>query len=70
VFHGQGGYDWETVYNMPLWLRRFTYNKLYEHYQQKEGENSTDNRIQEGIKQALIERQAKEATYITKASKK
>lgn len=43
---------------------------MYEHYQQKEGENNTDNKIQEGIKQALIERQAKEATYITKASQK
>jgi hypothetical protein len=54
---------------MPLWLRRFTYNKLYEHYQEKENENSTDSKIQEGIKKALIERQAKEATYTTKASK-
>jgi hypothetical protein len=68
VFYGKGGYDWETVYNMPLWLRRFTYNKLYEHYQEKEND-STDKSIQEGIKQALIERQAKEATYMTKASK-
>jgi hypothetical protein len=32
VFHGQGGYDWETVYNMPIWLRRFTFHKLKEHY--------------------------------------
>lgn len=54
---------------MPLWLRRFTFNKLYEHYQEKE-DNNTDKKIQEDIKQALIERQAKEATYITKASKK
>ncbi len=70
VFYGKGGYDWETVYNMPLWLRRFTYSKLYEHYIQKESESSTDSKIQQGIKQALIERQAKEATYTAKASKK
>ncbi len=55
---------------MPLWLRRFTYSKLYEHYIQKESESSTDSKIQQGIKQALIERQAKEATYTAKASKK
>ena len=30
VFHGQGGYDWETVYNMPVWLRNFTFNKIKE----------------------------------------
>jgi hypothetical protein len=21
VFYGNGGYDWHTVYNMPIWLR-------------------------------------------------
>jgi len=32
VFNGQGGYDYQTVYNMPIWLRRFTFQKLKEHY--------------------------------------
>jgi len=32
VFHGKGGYDWHTVYNMPIWLRRFTFNKIQTHY--------------------------------------
>ncbi len=32
VFNGQGGYDYETVYNMPIWLRKFTFQKLKEHY--------------------------------------
>jgi len=32
VFHGQGGYDWETIYNMPTWLRRFTFSKIKEYY--------------------------------------
>jgi len=31
-FYGQGGYDWSTVYDMPVWLRRFTFNKINEHY--------------------------------------
>lgn len=35
VFHGQGGYDWETVYNMPLWLRRFTFEQIKDYYNQK-----------------------------------
>jgi hypothetical protein len=25
VFHGRGGYDFETVYNMPIWLRNATF---------------------------------------------
>ena len=24
MFYGRGGYDYRTVYEMPLWLRRFT----------------------------------------------
>jgi len=31
-FYGKGGYDWSTVYDMPVWLRRFTFNKINEHY--------------------------------------
>ena len=32
VFHGQGGYDYNTIYSMPLWLRKFTFNKIQEYY--------------------------------------
>jgi len=32
IFYGNGGYDWGTVYNMPIWLRKFTYVKIKEHY--------------------------------------
>jgi hypothetical protein len=35
VFHGKGGYTWETVYNMPIWLRNYTFNLLEEHYSEK-----------------------------------
>jgi len=35
VFHGKGGYDWNTVYNMPRWLRLFTFNKINEFYQKE-----------------------------------
>ena len=53
VFHGQGGYDWETVYNMPIWLRKFTFHKLKEHYdKQNETQNndlsSQTSQIKEG----------------------
>jgi len=53
IFHGNGGYDWETVYNMPVWLRRFTFNKLREYYenqnkQQNEDLASQSQKIKEG----------------------
>ena len=32
VFYGKGGYDWETAYNLPTWLRNYTHNKIFEHY--------------------------------------
>lgn len=34
-FHGKGGYDWLTIYNMPRWLRQFTFNKINEFYQKE-----------------------------------
>ena len=36
VFHGNGGYDFHTVYNMPIWLRNFTFKKLEEHYKKEQ----------------------------------
>lgn len=42
VFHGQGGYDWETVYNMPIWLRKFTFNKMREHYEKQNASQNED----------------------------
>tara|TARA_Y100000356_G_C11025532_1_gene165741 strand:+ start:41 stop:385 length:345 start_codon:yes stop_codon:yes gene_type:complete len=38
VFHGNGGYDWNTVYNMPIWLRRFTFIELKKYYDEEKKE--------------------------------
>lgn len=32
VFFGKGGYDLETVYHLPIWLRRFIYSEITKHY--------------------------------------
>ena len=42
VFHGQGGYDWETVYNMPIWLRKFTFKKIQDWYDKQNANNNED----------------------------
>jgi hypothetical protein len=45
VFHGKGGYDWHTIYNMPIWLRNFTFKKIQEFYdeEKKSYDNSKSN---------------------------
>jgi hypothetical protein len=35
VFYGNGGYDWHTVYDMPIWLRRLTFNMIKQAVEQK-----------------------------------
>ena len=31
IFHGNGGYDFGTIYNMPIWLRNFTFKQIDDH---------------------------------------
>ena len=35
VFHGKGGFDWHTVYNMPIWLRNMTMKRISEFYEEQ-----------------------------------
>jgi len=37
-FYGQGGYDWPTVYNLPIMHREFIYNKIRDHYDKQNTE--------------------------------
>lgn len=53
VFHGKGGYDWHTIYNMPIWLRKYTFNEIRNYYEEEkeaaEGKSKTG-----GGKQTVI----------------
>jgi len=52
VFHGNGGYDWHTLYNMPIWLRNFTFKKIEEWYKkQEEAQNKQQNMLKNDPKQ-------------------
>ena len=53
VFHGKGGYDWNTIYNMPRWLRIFTFNKINDFYQ-KENEANENTSSGNSNKSTLI----------------
>ena len=82
VFNGKGGYDWETVYNMPIWLRNFTFKKMREHYdneasqiKKSQGKSNgsttlmdSDGKVQ--VPEHLKNVKKSSPTYVTKASKK
>ena len=61
MFHGKGGYDWHTVYNMPIWLRRFTFSKIQDFFNQQADK-------QEEVPNKAKERNIKTPTFRTKAS--
>jgi len=67
VFHGKGGYDWETIYNMPIWLRKFTYHKIKEFYDKEAEEMEKTQNINKPSKD--ISRPNVAPTYSTKAAK-
>lgn len=74
LFYGQGGYDYDTIYNMPVWLRQFTYKKILEHYEKKNNASQT-NTVEESIKAmksagAVNPPKVNVPSYVTKASKK
>lgn len=51
MFYGGGGYDWNTVYNMPIWLRKYIFNQIKEHF---EKENKQAEDAQNGGKNVAI----------------
>ena len=55
VFHGQGGYDWETVYNMPIWFRKYTFKEISDYYteQNKKIESAGKSNKQQTLMDSL-----------------
>ena len=43
VYHGNGGYDWQTVYNMPIWLRRFTFQEIVDYVEKQNNPNDSSS---------------------------
>ena len=79
VYYGGGGYDWYTVYKMPIWLRKFTYQSIVE-CKQKESDaykgvkssnkGTTQIDMANPDKSKLPPNTIKPPSYVTKASKK
>ena len=80
VFHGKGGYSYETVYNLPIWLRKYTFSEIQKHYEAEaeaskpKGSNTTQMIDDQGnVNVPAFTKASKEfspPTYSTKASKK
>jgi len=64
VFHGKGGYDFGTVYNMPIWLRRLTFKRIAEFYEDQNKQNKAPSSSNEIARGPNIS-----PSYSTKASK-
>ncbi len=77
VFHGKGGYDWNTIYNMPVWLRRFTFEKIKEYYdkereemEKQQGTLTNNNPGELARPNITPKQQVNQPTYVTKSPKK
>jgi hypothetical protein len=68
VFHGKGGYDWHTVYNMPIWLRRFTFIEIQKYYQEEK--ESMENQGKSGSKTVIgTDGKVKAPEYLSQAKR-
>jgi len=80
VFHGKGGYDYETVYNLPIWLRKYTFSEIQKYYEaEAEASKSKSSTTTELIDSkgninipafAKASKEFSPPTYSTRASKK
>ena len=65
VFHGNGGYTWYDVYNMPIWLRKFTFQKINNYFEEQNKVSKASNKNTSQTMGPDID-----PTYRSKASKK
>ena len=72
VFHGKGGYNWDTIYNMPIWLRNLTFNLIDKYYSEQNKNTKAENSWVSGEAKEAASQNKKitPPSYVTKASKK
>lgn len=73
VFHGNGGYDWNTIYEMPIWLRRYTFEKLKEYYDKQQQEQEKQNNMmtnKSNSNKDIAKPNISQPTYTAKVPKK
>ena len=54
IWHGEGRWDWDTIYNMPLFLRKFYIKQINMILETKEAANEKRRDQQEKMKRRNI----------------
>lgn len=47
-YHGNGGYQWDLVYNWPIWLRKFTFNRIKDRFEKIQEERDKQQNMLTG----------------------
>ena len=67
VFYGKGGYDFDTVYNLPIWLRNFIYHEMVESYRQEaetaEGKSKSTKAEKPQVTEAVMKKLRKQSNF-------
>lgn len=55
VFHGQGGYSFNEVYELPIHIRKYIFHQIKEHYDKQNKQNDNPEELASKIKGGKIE---------------
>ena len=69
LFHGKGGYTFEEVYLMPIWLRNYTFQLINEFYEKQAEEAEKASGKQSLTNNNAYGPDVKKPTYSTKLRK-
>ena len=59
IFHGNGGYNYDTIYNMPVWLRNTTFKLINEYFEKQNEENKQASKGDNNTNQTLVGKDGK-----------
>jgi len=57
IFHSKGAYDYYTIYNMPIWLRKFTFKEIQDYYAEEKKQHDAASKGKG--KQTLVNKDGK-----------
>lgn len=55
VFHGQGGYSFADVYQLPIHLRKYIFHKIKQHYDEQNNQNDDPEKLAGKIKSGQVQ---------------
>lgn len=58
MFHGKGGYDWATIQEMPIWVRKFVFEEMKQFYEEQNQDPTSDKTTNVINKDGTINRPA------------